>query len=526
MTAAVVGGLRTRYVATVIPAALLGVLFVILGLFVATQSGSYGRTWDEEIQDDYGRRTLAWYTSAGRNDSFLDYSEILQMPQHGPFFETVVAAAQSVTGEQWTTRAVVTGIGALVGIVAIALCGYELGGWWAALLSATGLALYPRYTGAIFNNSKDVPFTAAMIVVLWLTLRMVRRWDDRRAFLVDSTLVGVAIGAAASIRVNAVLWYAVLALLVVGRWLRHPRQDLQQVRQQALAAVLVGVLSLLTMCTLWPYIFLDPLPHFADSIGSMANFPWSGMVPFGDKRYSALDLPRRYTLEWLVIGSPTPVVVFAAIGGALTAARLRTGDARIILIGLSFVVPAAALILLRPTMYNGPRHFLFVVPSMVLLAVYALMRLWAVLARRHVALAGGLAALTLAAQAHTVCTAAAIHPYEYSYFNPIVGGLPGAVGRYELDYWGTCNKTAAEWLALNHGGREEPVTVDVSGPAFLTTNYLPRNGFKVTNKNPDFYIWSIREWIPDEYPSYRTVHQEYVQGYAMCVVKARSGPGK
>jgi hypothetical protein len=28
-----------------------------------------------------------------------------------------------------------------------------------------------------------------------------------------------------------------------------------------------------------------------------------------------------------------------------------------------------------------------------------------------------------------------LHPYEYLYYNPLVGGLPGASGRYVTDYW-------------------------------------------------------------------------------------------
>jgi len=278
--------------------------------------------------------------------------------------------------------------------------------------------------------------------------------------------------------------------------------------------------SLATMCLLWPYIFVDPFPHLVDSVRSMSKFPWDMTVPFSGERYSALNLPRRYTLEWLVIGSPLPVVVFAAVGLALAALRLRAGYSPIVLIGLSFVVPVATFVALRPTMYNGPRHFLFVVPAMVLLAVYGLTWLTAFLARRHRALAGGLVALVLAVQGQAVATMVAIHPYEYSYFSPVVGGLPGAVGRYELDYWGTCNKAAAEWLAKNHTGRA-PVTVEVSAPAFLTTNYLPRNGFEVTNRSPDFYIWAVREHLADRHPSYRTVYEERVQGYAMCIVKAK-----
>ena len=39
------------------------------------------------------------------------------------------------------------------------------------------------------------------------------------------------------------------------------------------------------------------------------------------------------------------------------------------------------------------------------------------------------------------------HPHEYVYFNPLVGGLDGAFGNYETDYWGNSIRMASEWLA-------------------------------------------------------------------------------
>jgi hypothetical protein len=40
-----------------------------------------------------------------------------------------------------------------------------------------------------------------------------------------------------------------------------------------------------------------------------------------------------------------------------------------------------------------------------------------------------------------------LHPYEYTYFNGLVGGTAGAFRRYETDYWLTCYKESVERLA-------------------------------------------------------------------------------
>jgi hypothetical protein len=43
--------------------------------------------------------------------------------------------------------------------------------------------------------------------------------------------------------------------------------------------------------------------------------------------------------------------------------------------------------------------------------------------------------LVLAGMGDNAVTLYRLHPDEYLYFNPLVGGLPGASGRYATDYW-------------------------------------------------------------------------------------------
>ena len=49
-----------------------------------------------------------------------------------------------------------------------------------------------------------------------------------------------------------------------------------------------------------------------------------------------------------------------------------------------------------------------------------------------------------------------LHPYEYVYFNQLIGGTLGAEERFETDYWATSYREAAVRLVyfLNQEGRE------------------------------------------------------------------------
>jgi len=41
------------------------------------------------------------------------------------------------------------------------------------------------------------------------------------------------------------------------------------------------------------------------------------------------------------------------------------------------------------------------------------------------------------------------HPYQTSFFNSTIGGIRGASGKFDIDFWGTPQKEAVIWLNEN-----------------------------------------------------------------------------
>lgn len=479
---------------------LLGVLFLVLGLYVVVAADAYGRTWDEGLQNWYGEAVLNWYLSAGRDVGFIRDSHPADfMPQHGPFAEVLIAAAQRLTGETWHTRSVMGGLFGVAGIAGIALCGRQLAGRWGAFLAALGLTLYPRYTGAMFANSKDVPFTAAMIFVLWASVRLLRRRDGN---VWDAVLLGALLGVAMSIRATAILWYGVLAVafIVTRRWKQ---------------AAVVGGVSYVTILALWPYIALNPVTGLPESIAAMSKYQWFGEVLFDGAMVRGMDLPWQYTPQWLVIGSPPVTLALALIGLGFVVADVarRRWPVVELLAGALFVVPVAALVVTHATLYNGLRHFLFAVPGMILLAVAATVRLW-----RRTAMVVALVAVLAAGHAEVAVAAARLHPFEYMYFSPLVGGYQRAHTRYESDYWRSCETPAARWLTLHY--REY-----TSDPHPTIGGMLPHSRVA---ELPDVFIPEDvpKFWVSSFHPvpagaSYRPIHRVVVEGVTVCAVSVR-----
>lgn len=513
-----------------LPYYLLGLVFAGLAVFVAVGWRDHGRTYDEFMQDDYGVRSLQWYLSWGKDRSFLDMQPELHMPQHGPAYETFVALVEHFTGETWTTRSIVNGIVGVLGVVFIALCGRELAGPWGAFTAAAGLALYPRYTGAMFTNSKDVPFTVVMVLTLWLVLRMMRRWENpaRRFELLEYAGVGAGIAVAAAIRVNGLAWFGLLGLLAVFYWVRHWGElrtwvaARTQLATQFTAAMVIGSSCFLVLLLTWPYLDVHPGSGLLDSVKMMANYDWANTILFDGKQVQATALPWSYAPVWLLIGSPLPLVVLTLVAGVVGVWAFRRNvqlPAAYLMCAGYAVVPLGLIIFMQSTLYNGLRQFLYIVPGFILVAsgllIYVVRRLFGAGRRR---LAAALVAVMVLGQVEAVVASVRIYPYEYAYFNPLVGGYAKAHHSFEGDYYGTCASEAARWLGQHYQQyyATNPTYQDEVLYNTLTQMEVPT--MQTTGDGSAIYILSR-----DPQPGFHVIATVNVAGEPLCRVLLRDG---
>ena len=110
---------------------------------------------------------------------------------------------------------------------------------------------------------------------------------------------------------------------------------------------------------------------------------------------------------------------------------------------LAALLPVLITVATRPAMYNGIRHFVFLTPPFAVLG--GLAAAW--IARRlqpygRAAIAAA-AALLIVGVASPIADMVRLHPYEYTDFNHIAGGVAGARPLYMLDYWGLSMRQAS-----------------------------------------------------------------------------------
>jgi len=100
----------------------------------------------------------------------------------------------------------------------------------------------------------------------------------------------------------------------------------------------------------------------------------------------------------------------------------------------------------KPSVYDGFRHFLFIMPPVFIMASFVFEWLWQ---KVKPTLWTG---LVIAVLLPGVVGIARLHPYEYAYYNQFVGGVGKAYRVFETEYWLTCYKEAIEWTRNNEPG--------------------------------------------------------------------------
>jgi 4-amino-4-deoxy-L-arabinose transferase-like glycosyltransferase len=453
------------------------VLLSLLAVLAALTFRDYGLGWDDYTHAQYGDLLLSLYTSGFRDVRALSF---VNLYLYGGGFDMAAAAlAKILPFGLFETRRLVGAAVGLIGLFAIWRIGRRVGGPLAGLLALVLLASCPLYYGHMFINPKDGPFAAAMAIFL---LGLVRLLDEHpKPSAATLGILGVGFGLSIGSRIMAGFGVidAVLALALlfgVEARIEGWRTARARFARLALALIPTAILAYAVMGLVWPWSVANPLnPVLAiETFSHFFEKPWQEL--FGGERLTPLEMPRSYVPVLMGLRLPELFLLLGCAGvlGCLMAAGRSQFTPRSRAIHLSIALAAALPVLVtviaRPAMYNGIRHFVFVMPPLAVAG--GLAGAW--IAKRAVRFGrmapAVLAACFAAGIALPVVEMARLHPYEYVFYNHVIGGVRGAQSRYMLDYWGLALKQAGNELRdmLAKRGEAPPAgrkwTVAVCGP--------------------------------------------------------------
>jgi hypothetical protein len=253
------------------------------------------------------------------------------------------------------------------------------------------------------------------------------------------------------------------------------------------------VVSQVLCAILWPFIGQNYFKNLPFVFLLSARFPPKFAFLFMGKMADSLTYPWYCLPLW--IGITTPLFILAFFLGSFWLLKKAKTDALYVLLLSAFILNLGLYFFLHPAVYDGLRHFLFLLPLLAALAAMGFIEFfqkkpWG---RFQKATAG----LTLVGVLATAVQLVLLHPYEYTYFNILVGGFKGAYGNYETDYWVASMKEAVQWLKSNEIKDPNRIyKIYADGKPFQSeTNFSPNMVFEPKMDQADFAIIMTRAGI-------------------------------
>src|ERR1700730_12656678 len=429
------------------------VVLAAVGVIASLTFRDYGLGWDDYTHAEYADLLLRMYGSGFKDTGALSFANLYM---YGGGFDMAAALLHKVIPlELFETRRL---LGAVVGVIGLAVTwrlGRRVGGPLAGLAALLLLAVCPTFYGHMFMNTKDAPFAVAMVILMLGLVRLTEEYPrpSPRTVLIVGLGAGLSIGS--RILGGLALVYALVGFLPLFLEEAHTH-SVREAGHRFLHVVYVLmpalVLGYLVMGLIWPWSIMEPGNPF-QALTYFSHFfekPWKEM--FDGALVSVPDMPWSYLPTLFALQLPEVLLglLIAGVIGTLVVLPRSAVPARrktiLLMLTLAATFPLVTAMLKRPALYNGIRHFIFVIPPMTVLAGAAFG--WGMNWLKETRRSWQPAAVAVFSFGLLLPLGEMIrlHPYQYTHFNHIAGTVRSADTLFMLDYWGLALKQASDGL--------------------------------------------------------------------------------
>lgn len=460
------------------------VLILLIGALGVFTFSNYGISTDEwlEIQ------MVVWHLQSVGSDQYaepLRTEQFSEMAYYGLFFNLIsiipyilmqllqnpdmsigsIISEGLESGDIYVAKHLSTFLFSLLTYIGLALFTNRLLNWKFASLSVLLLALTPRFWGHSFFNPKDIPFAALFVLTSYFGVIFVQqlittqtsenRSKIRSGLFVSAAIFGSLAGLLTCVRIGGfvILGFTILIQILLQISLKEYWRIKDLKRGLIAYSIMFFLWGLFTW--LWsPIAWSNPLRWFMDAISFMSQHHYVGYTMAFGHFWSSQDPPPYYLPLWFGITIPLSTLVLATLGWVTFSVQFfkLTALQRNCFLWLSFEIFALPLIaILKHSPVYGYRHFMFVVPAVVVFATagVAFLLKWL----RHQFLR--ISFLTAIAVVYSAVCAEMIHlhPYEYIFFNSFAR-MPELARNFETDYWTISSKEAIEWINRQPGDQK------------------------------------------------------------------------
>jgi len=351
------------------------------------------------------------------------------------------------------------------------------------------------------------------------------------------------VGFVLAMRPGAWFMCALLALIpLAGGWRTSRRLgNLHLFRVPGKTLLVLGaavVTGWILMILPWPNAWHSPLRFPITAARYAMRFDAVYPVLFRGHHYPSNQLPWNYLAGYLLLTLPLPILALGIWGHLVLWRRaVRSIPAAMAVLGILFLLwlPLLSFMVTRPNIYDGMRHFLFMLPPLAVVAGAAAAD-WIQRLRKFPKwlVASGAAILLMSAAPAMV----RLHPYENVYYNCLAGPRETLHERYETDYWLSSYREAAGWINDTQSHSSRPLFVGLAANASADTcftHYLDKR-VKVANidfglfpdtnlpAGIDYYVATVRLSQWQNFPAAPIAHRIERDGILLSVIKGNPKP--
>jgi len=469
------------------PILILIAVNILIGLFIFRD---FGLSWDEPYFYSYGDALGYAYTPANWFSGHFDLNNSYgasgeDHKTRGPAYlflaRNFVYGLKALGSDPAAAWHLVNFLFFQFGIYFL----YRISTRWvqplAAFAAAALFTYQPLLWGHAFINPKDPPFLTFFLASVCLGFEMVDTLVDntntQKQKFISIIFPAIILGITTSIRVLGPLAGLLVFIYFVSRIVQNT--TIKSARSLWSLFIGYGMLAILGMLMTWPYLWENPLSNFVHVFQFMSDNPTHLPVLFGGQVYSADNLPHRYLPFMLATTLTEPIWVLFVVGLLAACWKVVTRQisrqgyfVSLTLILAWFAILIVYVLLLRPAMYDGFRHFLFSLPPIFIFIGFAFEFIFEKIKPITTAPYWIYAVLLIAFISPGAVGIVQLHPYEYTYYNSFVGGTNGAFRKFETEYWLTCYKEAVEQL---NETTTAPINLFVKREAYVAAPFANAN---------------------------------------------------
>src|SRR6202049_3563193 len=351
------------------------IVLAAVALIASLTFRDYGLGWDDYTHAEYADLLLRMYGSGFRDTGALSFANLYM---YGGGFDMAAALLHKIIPlELFETRRL---LGAIVGVIGLAVTwrlGRRVGGPLAGLATLLPLALCPTFYGHMFMNPKDAPFAVAMVILMLGLVRLAEEYPQPspRTILIVGFGAGLSIGCRVLGGLALVYALAGFVPLLLEEYRTQGAREAAHRFAHVVYVLMPGlVFGYLVMGLIWPWSIMEP-GHPFEALSYFSHFfekPWKEM--FDGALVSVPDMPWSYLPTLFALQLPEVLLGLSIAGVVGTFMSRSRGDVSarrksiLLMLTLAATLPLVVAMVKRPALYNGIRHFIFVIPPMTVLA--------------------------------------------------------------------------------------------------------------------------------------------------------------